>query len=122
MSAEVAGAPGAAPDKFPVLACAACHFPIATRELLLVEKFPCWEAEVYSYPLEILEIDDVWCYSATVCHRILLLFLQIFPKRTNLTQPLPSHEVMGKSYSWGGLHADEGIACLLVDCLIFLWG
>ena len=47
------------------LACSHCEFPIAPVSKVLVDKFPCWDAEVYSYPLEILELDDVWCYSAT---------------------------------------------------------
>ncbi|MDP2438343.1 MAG: hypothetical protein Q8P67_21565 [archaeon] len=52
-------------DKVTTLACSECNFPVACAEQVFVDKFPCWEAEVYSYPLEILGLDEVWCYSAT---------------------------------------------------------
>jgi hypothetical protein len=47
------------------LSCSFCNYPVAASEEVMMEKFQCWEQEVYAYPLAMLEQDEIWCYSAT---------------------------------------------------------
>eukprot|EP01060_Flectonema_neradi_P035604 TRINITY_DN6599_c0_g1_i1.p1 TRINITY_DN6599_c0_g1~~TRINITY_DN6599_c0_g1_i1.p1 ORF type:complete len:199 (+),score=36.19 TRINITY_DN6599_c0_g1_i1:61-597(+) len=48
-----------------VLVCQQCQFPLVLGSSIIAEKADVWKDQVYPYELDILELEDVWCYSAT---------------------------------------------------------
>ena len=48
-----------------VLVCQQCRYPLVLGCDIIVEKADVWKDQVYPYELDILELEDVWCYSAT---------------------------------------------------------
>eukprot|EP00040_Diaphanoeca_grandis_P026265 m.146928 g.146928 ORF g.146928 m.146928 type:complete len:271 (+) comp30507_c1_seq3:64-876(+) len=58
----------AEPHKFNLLVCSACRYPICSGVEIISDRFTSWEKAVYSYQLDLLDLDDVWCYSATNTH------------------------------------------------------
>lgn len=50
------------------MVCAHCDLPLFNQVALIREKFDTWTQVAWSYELEVMGFDSVWCYSATNQH------------------------------------------------------
>lgn len=57
--------PAVAEPLTPALVCARCNHPVAIVGEMLCERVQVMDSAVYSYELEVLDHEEVWCYSAT---------------------------------------------------------
>lgn len=89
-----------------VLACGKCLHPLVSSPDLITDKISSWAEAVYAYQLEVLDLDDVWCYSATNPgqHRFDVARARPTCRGISLTgEPTPEHSWF-PGFNWSFAH------------------